>query len=61
MATRRAQFEGMSEEQQAALRATAQAGGLPARAGGGAGTGPGQPIFLLRPLIELLQARAGEG
>jgi len=49
-ATRQAQFEGMSEEQRAALRAITQAGG-----------GPRQPLFLLRPLIELLQARAGEG
>lgn len=56
MATRRAQFESMSEEQRAAFRATAEAGGMPARAG----PGPRQPIFLLRPLIELLEARAGE-
>jgi hypothetical protein len=56
MATRRAQFESMSEEDWAALRATAEAGGLPARPGAGSRQLP----ILLRPLIEMLEARAGE-
>ena len=60
MATRQAQFEGMGEEQRAAFRATAQAGGGPAGRHGGAGAGSRQPLFLLRPLIELLETRAGE-
>jgi hypothetical protein len=59
MATRRAQFEGMSEGQRTAFRATAQAGGgFAERPGGGAG--PRQSLFLLRPLVELLQVRAQE-
>jgi hypothetical protein len=73
MATRRAEFESMSEEERDALRATAQAGGgfpggpeggagggFPGRPGGGAGRGAGQFGILLNPLIELLEARAGE-
>jgi hypothetical protein len=56
MATRRAQFESMSEEDLAALRATAEAGGMPARAGAGSRQFP----ILLNPLLELLEARAGE-
>jgi hypothetical protein len=61
MATRRAEFESMSEEERAASRATAQAGGgFPGRPGGRAGGGVRQFGFLLNPLIELLEARAGE-
>jgi len=56
MATRRAQFQNMSEEQRAALRATAQTGSGPLRAVAGTRAG----FFLLRPLIELLEARAAE-
>jgi len=69
MATRRAGFENMSEEERQALRATMQAGGgLPGGPGGrGAaggtrgrgGAGGGQFIVLLDPLIELLTQRAG--
>jgi hypothetical protein len=57
MATRRAQFESMGGEDRAALRATVEAGGLPARPGAGSR----QPLPLLRPLIERLEVRAGEG
>ncbi|MCK4314435.1 MAG: hypothetical protein KAX24_01560 [Anaerolineae bacterium] len=65
MATRRAEFESMSEEEREALRATAQAGGgIPGGAGGWAGAGSGaggrQFIILLNPLIELLTERAAE-
>ena len=61
MATRRAQFENMSEEELAALRATAQAGGgMPGGPGSRGGTGGREFIILLNPLIELLEARAGE-
>jgi hypothetical protein len=68
MATRRAEFESMSEEEREAMMATAQAGGG-VRAGfrGGAGEGAapapggmGQLRILLRPLITMLEARAGE-
>jgi hypothetical protein len=62
MATRRAEFENMSDEEREALRATAQAGGgFPGGtgAGGRAGAGGRQFVFLLNPLIELLEARAG--
>lgn len=59
MATRRAQFENMSEEERAAMRATAEAGGMPARAGGVGGAGGRQFVILLNPLIELLKTRAG--
>jgi hypothetical protein len=63
MATRRAQFEGMSAEEQEAMRATAQAGGGigPGRGGAGAGGstgGVGQARFLARPLIQMLVERA---
>ena len=67
-ATRRAEFENMSEEEREALRATVQAGGgMPGGSGGGPG-GPGgrggaggrQLMFLMNPLIELLEARAAE-
>jgi hypothetical protein len=60
MATRRAEMENMSDEERAALRATAQAGGgFPGRPGGRAGGGARQFGILLNPLIELLEARAG--
>ena len=61
IATRRAEFESMSEEEREALRATAQAGGgIPGGAGGRAGGGSGQFTILLDPLIELLTQRATE-
>ena len=63
MATRRAEFENMSEEEREQMRATAQArGGFPGGtgAGGRGGAGGRQLNFLLNPLIELLEARAGE-
>ncbi|MDZ7296286.1 MAG: hypothetical protein ONB14_12805 [candidate division KSB1 bacterium] len=60
MATRRAEFENMSEEERAAMRATAEAsGGMPGRPGGVRGAGGGQLMILLNPLIELLKTRAG--
>jgi hypothetical protein len=68
MATRRAEFESMSEEEREAMMATAQAGGG-VRAGfrggageaaGGAPGAMGQLGVLLRPLITMLEARAGE-
>ncbi|MBU0703798.1 MAG: hypothetical protein KKC18_08010 [Chloroflexi bacterium] len=63
MATRRAEFGNMSEEEREALRATMQAGGgMPGGPGGGTGAGgrPGQFRILLDPLIELLEARPAE-
>ena len=61
MARDRAGFEGMSEEEREALQATAQAGGgMPGAPGGRRGAGGGQFTILLEPLIELLEARAGE-
>ena len=61
MATRRAEFESMSEEEREAVRATAEAGGmLPGGAGGRAGGGSRQFTILLNPLIELLTERAAE-
>lgn len=63
MATRRAEFENMSEEDRESLRATMQAGGsFPGGGhdGGRGGGGVRQFTFLLRPLIELLEARAEE-
>jgi hypothetical protein len=59
MATRRAEFGNMSEEDRAAMRATAEAGGMPGRPGGVSGAGDRQFIILLNPLIELLKTRAG--
>jgi hypothetical protein len=62
MATRRAELENMSDEEREAMRATAEAGGgLPGGAGvGGRGGAGGRAFnFLLSPLIELLEARAG--
>jgi hypothetical protein len=73
MATRRAEFANMSDEERAALRATMEAGGgFPGGAGrraGGApadGSGGGAPgggmsfRFLLGPLVQMLEERAGE-
>ena len=62
MATRRAEFESMSNAEREALQATMQAsGGFPGGSGGRGGTGGGgQFPFLLSPLLELLEARAGE-
>jgi hypothetical protein len=57
MATRRAQFENMSDEEREAMRATMQAGGgFP---GGTGAAGGGRIGVLIRPLIELLTERAG--
>jgi len=70
MATRRAGFENMSEEERQALRATMQAGGgmpggpgggMPGGPGGRAGAGGRQFMVLLDPLIELLTQRAAPG
>jgi hypothetical protein len=62
MATRQAEMANMSEEEREAMRATAQAGGGFPGAGGGRGGPTGrQSSFLLNPLIELLEVRAGEG
>lgn len=56
MATRRAQFENMSDEEREAMRATMQAGGgFP---GGTGAAGGGRIGVLIRPLIELLTERA---
>ena len=59
MATRRAEFGNMSDEERAAMRATAEAGGM-GMPGGRSGAGQGTPPMLLGPLIELLTARAAE-
>jgi hypothetical protein len=59
MATLRAQFENMSEEEREAMRATAQASGsFPAGRASTPG-GAGRVGFLIRPLIEMLTERAG--
>jgi hypothetical protein len=65
MATRRAEFENMSDEERAAMRETMQAGGGFASgpgtsARGGGARGGGQFMLLLNPLIELLTQRAAE-
>jgi hypothetical protein len=60
MATRRAEYENVTEEEREALRATMQAGGGSGGSGGRGGAGGRQLMFLLNPLIELLEARAGE-
>jgi hypothetical protein len=65
MATRRAEFANMTEEEREEMRATMQAGGgFPGGGRGGAGgrdnSGARQANFLLRPLIDLLEERAGE-
>jgi len=68
MATRMSELESMSEEERETMMATAQAGGgvgagLRGGAGGGAGAAMGtmgQLRFLLRPLITMLETRAGE-
>jgi hypothetical protein len=61
MATRRPEFENMSDEEREEMRATMQAGGgFSGRPGGGrGGAGGGEFMFLLNPLIELLEARVG--
>jgi hypothetical protein len=48
----------MSAEEREALRATAEASGMVA--GGGAGAGPGRSSVVLGPLVELLAQRAAE-
>jgi len=63
MTTRRAQFEGMSEEEREAMLATGQAGsGIGAGRGGASARestgGVGQARFLVRPLIQMLVERA---
>jgi hypothetical protein len=61
MATRMAEFQGRSEEEREAARATMQAGAsMPGGPGDVGGAGGRQFIILLNPLIELLGARAGE-
>jgi hypothetical protein len=63
MATRRAEFEGMSEEERAAMRETMEAGGgMPGGPGSGGRPGAGGRQFavVLNPLIELLTERAAE-
>jgi hypothetical protein len=62
MATLRAQFENMSEEEREAMRATAQAGGgfQGGRAGAPGAPGGGGPVgVLIRPLIQMLTERTG--
>jgi hypothetical protein len=60
MATMRAQFQNMSEEEREQMRATVQAGGgLPGGIAGGPGSGARRVGFLIRPVIELLTERAG--
>ena len=61
MATRRAEFENMSDAEREAMRATMEAGGgMPGGSGGRFGGGGGQFMILLNPLIELLTQRAAE-
>jgi hypothetical protein len=65
MATRRAEFENMSEEDRAALRATMEAGGgmpggMPGGFGGRGSGGMRSFFVVLNPLIELLTERAAE-
>jgi hypothetical protein len=63
MATRQAEFANMTDAEREAMRATMQAGGGGFPGGGlGGGGAPGgrQANFLLRPLIELLEERAGQ-
>lgn len=61
MATRRAEFENMSDAEREALRATMEAGGgIPGGRGGGFRGGGGQFMIVLNPLIELLTQRAAE-
>ncbi len=61
MATRRAEFDNMDDEERAALRATMEAGGdTPGGVGRSGGRGGGQFVILLNPLIELLTQRAAE-
>jgi hypothetical protein len=61
MATRQAEFANMTDEEREEMRATMQAGGgFPGGAPGGRAPGGRQANFLLRPLVELLEERAGE-
>ena len=64
VATRRAEMENMTDEEREEFRATMQAGGgFPGGAGGGGAPGGGGRRtfgFLLGPLIEMLEERAGE-
>jgi hypothetical protein len=65
MATQRAEFANMTDEEREEMRATMQAGGGfpgggPGGTGGRGSTGGRQANFLLRPLIDLLEERAGE-
>ena len=72
MATRRAEFESMSDEEREALRATRQAGGSPFGEGEGRPAGAGgldgsqefvgarQYVVFLQPLFELLEGLAAE-
>lgn len=61
MATRWAEFENMTDEEREAARATMQAGGgFPGGGGGQGGSGGRRANFLLRPLIEMLEERAGK-
>jgi hypothetical protein len=60
MATMRAQFENVSEEERQQMRATVQAGGgFPAGTAGGPGGGGRGVGFLIRPVVDLLTERAG--
>ncbi|MBN1977187.1 MAG: hypothetical protein JW918_07275 [Anaerolineae bacterium] len=65
MATRQAEFANMTDAEREAARATMQAGGgFPGGAGGAGGRGASggrQANFLLSPLIQLLEERAGGG
>jgi hypothetical protein len=61
MATRRAEFESLGDEEREEMRATMEAGGgFPGRPGGPGGGAGRQFGPLLNPLIELLEARVGE-
>jgi hypothetical protein len=65
MTTRQAEFANMTDEEREEMRATMQAGGGfpgggPGGAGSRGGSGGRQANFLLRPLIDLLEERAGE-
>lgn len=57
---RGAAMGNMSEEEREAMRATIQAGGDMPGGGGSAAGGVGQYGMLLRPLLAMLEARAGE-
>jgi hypothetical protein len=61
MATRQAEMANMSDEEREAFRATMEAGGGRPGRPGGSGSGGQTFGFLLGPLMELLEERAGEG